>query len=62
MHVAIVKSLIGTPDSPTKAVNISHIPVLYNDLITTLKISDFATSSFLFEVCMYLRMYVCMYL
>ena len=49
-YVAIVKSLIGSPDSVTNAVNISRIPILYNDLVTTIKALEFLDLGLLFKV------------
>ena len=49
-YAAIVKSLIGAPDSVTDAITISRISVLYNDLLSTLKTFDFLTLDFILQV------------
>ena len=48
--VAIIRSLIGSPDSVTDAATISRIPDLYDDLVQTLKTFDFLQFSFVLKV------------
>ena len=49
-YAAIIKSLIGAPDSVTDAITIGRISVLYNDLLSTLKTFDFLTLDFILQV------------
>ena len=49
-YAAIIKSLIGAPDSVTDAITIGRISVLYNDLLSTLKTFDFLTLNFILQV------------
>ena len=51
-YAAIIKSLIGAPDSVTDAITIGRISVLYNDLLSTLKTFDFLvlTDNFIYQV------------
>lgn len=68
--LAIVRSLIGSPNSVTDSVTISRISVLYDDLINTLKTFNFLNLSFILKVHKYMYvyklyvaiyMYACMY-
>ena len=48
---AIVKGLAGTSDSVTNSVEIKRIPVLYENLVASVKTFNFVNLNFVKRVC-----------
>jgi len=49
-YVAIIKSMIADPDRATNSINIYQIPVLYDQMIASLKRFDFVNFDFIKQV------------